>query len=172
MSQRMRVYVPLTLARLRSFVGSGQLRPAGGLVFGVTPSLQAEYPAADLEELEYLALADASRTSLVLLAAEDGGQGWLRVVVAADVDDAVPAPERERSAAVVSAPVPWLSVASVHLDGAETVEVVRKAALAVDAADLGDPDAELAVGDAEDVDLSWYAPGEVSFLLADLEGPG
>ncbi len=172
MSQKMRVYVPLTLTRLRSFVGSGQLRPVGGLVFGVTAGLQAEYPAADAEELEYLAMADAARTSLNLLAAEDGGEGWLRVVVAADVDDAVPAPERERAVAVVSTPMTWRSVASVHLDGAESAEVVHKAALAVDAADLGDPDAELAVGDAEDIELSWYAPGEVSFLLADLEGPG
>ena len=59
----------------------------------------------------------------------------------------------------------------MHLDGAETADVVQRAALALDAADLGDPDAELAVGDAEDVELNWYAPGEVSFLLADLDGP-
>jgi hypothetical protein len=36
---------------------------------------------------------------------------------------------------------------------------------AVDAADLGDEDAELIVGDAQDHDLAWYAPQELPFLL-------
>jgi hypothetical protein len=35
----------------------------------------------------------------------------------------------------------------------------------VDAADLGDEDADLAVGDAQDHDLAWYAPQELPFLL-------
>ena len=168
----MRVYVPLTLERLRSFLRTGALRPAGGVVFGVTPGLRADYPAADEEELEYLAMADAARTSLGLLVAGGGDGGWLRVVVAADVDDPVPEPDRDRALAVVTAPISWNRVASVHLDGAETADVIQRAALALDAADLGDPDAELTVGDAEDVELNWYAPGEVSFLLADLDGPG
>ena len=36
---------------------------------------------------------------------------------------------------------------------------------AIDAADLGDEDAELAVGDAQDHDLAWYATQELPFLL-------
>ena len=36
---------------------------------------------------------------------------------------------------------------------------------AVDAADLGDEDAELTVGDAQDHDLAWYATQELPFLL-------
>ena len=36
---------------------------------------------------------------------------------------------------------------------------------AVDAADLGDEDAEFVVGDAQDHDLAWYAPQELPFLL-------
>jgi hypothetical protein len=35
----------------------------------------------------------------------------------------------------------------------------------VDAADLGDPDAEFTVGSAEDHALAWYAPQELPFLL-------
>ena len=35
----------------------------------------------------------------------------------------------------------------------------------VDAADLGDEDAEFIVGDAQDHDLAWYAPQELPFLL-------
>ncbi len=33
------------------------------------------------------------------------------------------------------------------------------------AADLGDEDAELVVGDAQDHDLAWYANQELPFLL-------
>ncbi|MBJ7385190.1 MAG: hypothetical protein JHC55_11960, partial [Mycolicibacterium sp.] len=35
----------------------------------------------------------------------------------------------------------------------------------VDDADLGDEDAELTVGDAQDHDLAWYAAQELPFLL-------
>ena len=35
----------------------------------------------------------------------------------------------------------------------------------IDAADLGNEDAELTVGDAQDHDLAWYAPQELPFLL-------
>ena len=46
-------------------------------------------------------------------------------------------------------------------------KMVRRqyASEAVDAADLGDEDAELLVGDAQDHDLAWYAPQELAFLL-------
>ena len=180
----MRVYVPLTLPRLRSAATERQLRPIGGIVFGVTEDLRREYPDADDEELEYLAMTDAARASLRLLAGENDKTGagsaatadgasaadaWLRVVVAADVVDARSASDRERSAAIVSAPIAWPSVASVHVDGADSATVVRAAAQAVDAADLGDVDAEFAVGSAEDVDLAWYAVQEIDFLLADLD---
>jgi hypothetical protein len=35
----------------------------------------------------------------------------------------------------------------------------------VDKADLGDLDAEFLVGEAEDQELAWYAPAEISFLV-------
>jgi len=35
----------------------------------------------------------------------------------------------------------------------------------VDAADLGDPDAEFVLGDVEDHDMAWYATQEIPFLL-------
>ena len=44
---------------------------------------------------------------------------------------------------------------------------MRQAAGAVDTADLGDLDAELLVGEAEDHDLAWYDPSEVAFLVED-----
>ena len=42
---------------------------------------------------------------------------------------------------------------------------VRAAIEVIDAADLGDEDAELIVGDAQDHDLAWYATQELPFLL-------
>ena len=42
---------------------------------------------------------------------------------------------------------------------------VRLAVDVVDIADMGDEDAELTVGDAQDHDLAWYAPQELPFLL-------
>jgi hypothetical protein len=56
-------------------------------------------------------------------------------------------------------------VASVHLDTAEAEEDVRAAAEVVDAADMGDPDAEFTLGSAEDHELAWYAPQELAFVL-------
>ena len=167
----MRIYVPLTLSGLRSVVAAGELRPQGGVVFAVTDDLRLEYPEADDEELEYLAMADAARACLRLLSVADGAEPMLRVVVAADVPAATPTSELDRAAASVDAPIGWRQIASVHLDGSEAADVVREAAAVVDRADLGDDDAEFAVGSAEDVALAWYAPGEVRYLLEDIDGP-
>jgi hypothetical protein len=43
--------------------------------------------------------------------------------------------------------------------------LVMAAVEVIDAADLGDEDAELTVGDAQDHDLAWYAVQELPFLL-------
>jgi hypothetical protein len=61
--------------------------------------------------------------------------------------------------------VPFKVVAAVHMDTPEAEPAVRTAVAVIDAADLGDPDAEFALGDAEDHELSWYAPQELPFLL-------
>ena len=53
----------------------------------------------------------------------------------------------------------------MHVDTEEAEYAVRQAAAAVDAADLGDLDAEFLVGEAEDHELAWYAPSEVAFLV-------
>lgn len=163
----MRVYIPLTLPGLRAAVAAGQLEPLRGTAFGVTDSLIAEYPAADDEELEYLAMSDAARASLRLIAYEDAAA--LRVVVAADVDAAEPDPAGDRAAVKLADPVPWRQVAAVHTDGADAAEAVRAAAAVVDAADLGDDDAEFTLGTAEDFELAWYAPQEAVYLLAELD---
>jgi hypothetical protein len=48
----------------------------------------------------------------------------------------------------------------VHVDAEEAEYAVRQAAGAVDAADMGDLDAEFLVGEAEDHELAWYDPAE------------
>jgi hypothetical protein len=165
-----RIYIPLTLSRLREVVAARAVTPQGGVVFAVTDDLRGEYPDADDEELEYLAMSDAARACLRLLAAAPADEAQLRVVVSADVDTALATPDLDRAAASFRGTVPWKQIASVHLDGAEAGDVVREAAAMVDRADLGDDDAEFAVGSAEDVALAWYAPGEVAYLLEDLDG--
>ena len=65
----------------------------------------------------------------------------------------------------MSADVSLSAVASAHVDEPEAVPVIARAASLVAAADAGDEDAELAVGDAEDLDLLWYATQELPDLL-------
>lgn len=164
----MRVYVPATLTMLRTMIGSGELHPVSGTAFAVTPMLRESYAAGDTEELEYAAMNEAARASLRLLAAElDRDPAVLprRVVVAADVEQVRLRPDLDVAAVTVAGAVPVSVVASVHVDLPEAEPAVRAAVAAVDAADLGDFDAEFTLGDAEDHDMAWYATQEVPFLL-------
>ncbi len=164
----MRVYVPTTLAGLRRLVDDGALVALGGTAFALTPMLRESYAAGDTEELEYTALAEAARGSLRLLAAElDAAPDApaRRAVVAADVEDVTLRPDLDVAVVRLSGPVPMSAVASVHLDTAEAEPAVRAAAAVVEAADLGDPDAEFVLGDAEDHELAWYAPPELRFAI-------
>ena len=165
----MRIYLPSTMPMLRTAIGRQRVEPLGGIVFAVTDPLRAEYAGADEEELEYLAMADAARASLRLLAAGDETGPWLRVVVAADVDGVRAIPDSDRAAALLDRPVSWKQVAAVHLDSADAADALRAAALVVDAADLGDAEAEFTVGTAEDIDLGWYAPSEIAYLVDSLD---
>ena len=73
-----------------------------GVGFAVTEPLRLEYPDWSEEDLEYLAMQDASRASLRLLAAADEDEPALRVVIAADVDDAAVTPRPEADRAVIA----------------------------------------------------------------------
>jgi hypothetical protein len=87
------------------------------------------------------------------------------VVVAADVDDVTPRPDLDDAVVRLPGPVTLSQVASVHVDLAEAEPDIERAVAAIDEADLGDPDAEFVLGDAEDHVLAWYATQEISFLL-------
>ncbi|HMS74085.1 DUF6912 family protein [Gordonia sp. (in: high G+C Gram-positive bacteria)] len=176
----MRVYLPATLAMLMRLNEVGEFTPIGGTAFALTPALREAYLSGDDEELSEAAMREAARASLRLLAAEADGPGQSdgsgpagerprfpprRVVVAADVDEVKPRPDLDAAVVKVPGPVPLSAIASVHVDVSDAEDAVRAAVLVVDAADLGDEDAELAVGDVEDFDLAWYATQELPFLL-------
>lgn len=164
----MRVYIPATLAMLRTLVKSGELVPVSGIAFALTPMLRESYATGDTEELEYAAMTEAARASLRLLSTElddDPQRSARRVVVAADMAQVRLRPDLDDAVVSVPGPVPITAVAAVHVDLAEAQTAVRAAAEVVTAADLGDPDAEFTIGDAEDHQMAWYAPAELPFLL-------
>jgi hypothetical protein len=164
-----RVYVPATLAMLQRLVAEGEIDAVSGTAFAVTATLREAYTAGDDDELAEVAMAEAARASLRLLAAEDADGtetlGPRRVVVAADVDDATPRPDLDDAVVRLDAAVPMSAVASVHVDLGEASSDVERAVAVIDAADLGDEEAEFVLGDAEDHELAWYAAQELPFLL-------
>lgn len=164
----MRVYLPSTLPLLRGAVAAGVVQPEQDIGFAVTEGLRAEYGGADTEDLEYLAMHDAALASLRLIAGSDADP--VRVVIAVDAE-ATARGDLDRAAVTITEPVPWRGVASVHIDGGDAAKVIRAAADVVHAADLGDSDAAIVLGDAEDIDLAWYAPGEIGYLLTELAPP-
>lgn len=165
----MRVYVPATWPMLRKLVTSSRFDPVGGTAFALTPRLRESYVTGEEEELEYAAMSEAARASLRLLAVEFGlgedGTPARRVVVAADLEDVTLRPDLDDGAVRLRGAVGLDAVAAVHVDTADAEFAVRQAAAAVDAADLGDLDAEFLVGEAEDHELAWYDPAEVAFLV-------
>jgi hypothetical protein len=165
----MRVYIPATWPMLRKLVAGGRFDPVGGTAFALTPRLREAYVAGDEEELEYAAMTEAARASLRLLAVEFGlGEDSTparRIVVSADLDDVTLRPDLDDGAVRIRGAVDVASIAAVHVDTEDAEYAVRQAAAAVDAADLGDLDAEFLVGEAEDHELAWYDPAEIAFLV-------
>lgn len=164
----MRVYVPATVAMLQALLDDSELTPVNGTAFALTPALREFYTGGSDEELEYTALLEAARASLRLLSVEldrPDGSPPRRAVLAADVEGAQPRPDLDMAVVRVAGPVPLSAVAALHVDAVEAEDAVRAAAKVVDAADLGDDDAEFILGDAEDHELAWYAPQELPFLL-------
>lgn len=164
----MRVYIPATVPMLRALAADNDLVPVNHTAFALTPSLREYYASGTAEELEYAAMLEAARASVRLIAADrDAGAEVVprRAVIAADVDDVTLRPDLDHAVVRVATSVPISCVASVHLDTAEAEEAVLAASAVIDAADLGDADAEFALGEAEDHELAWYAPQELPFLL-------
>ena len=164
----MRVYIPATLPMLAELVADGSMQPRSGTAFAVTPALREAYAEGDDEELAEVALGEAARASLRLLSAESDDAGKLRravVVADAPTDAATARPDLDDAVVRVSGRVNLDQVAAVYVDNAAAEPAVRAAIAVIDEADLGDEDAELTVGDAQDHDLAWYATQELPFLL-------
>lgn len=193
---KLRVYVPATISMLRELVAERELRAINDTAFALTPTLREAYASGDDEELAEVAMGEAARASLRLLAQEreaavlhaedspvagddpdaNSGTGddtgteysapvYRRAVIAADVTGTTLRPDLDDAVVRLSGPITYKRIASVHVDLAEAEPEVAKAVDVIDAADLGDPDAEFVLGDAEDHQLAWYAAQELPFLL-------
>jgi hypothetical protein len=160
-----RVYVPATLAMLQRLVADRSLRAVNATAFAVTPTLREAYAEGDEDELADVALRDAALASLRLLDDDDSGLPPRRAVVVANAEEVTARPDLDDSVVRLAGPVALGDVIAAYVDNADAEPAVRAAIEAVDAADLGDEDAELLVGDAQDHDLAWYAPQELAFLL-------
>lgn len=179
--KKLRVYIPATVPMLRELVDNRELAAVGGTAFAVTPTLREAYASGDDEELGEVAMNEAARASLRLLAAErdavsqeagdedapvaGGSPVYRRAVIAADVTGAKLRPDLDDAVVRLAGPIGYQQIASVHVDLADAEPQVAKAVDVVDAADLGDTDAEFVLGDAEDHQLAWYAAQELPFLL-------
>ena len=168
----MQVYIPATLAMLQQLVAEGSLWPISGTAFAVTPTLREAYAEGDDDELGEVALQEAALASLRLLAAESGPVDPApdalpprRAVLAAQVDDVTYRPDLDDAVVRLGAPVTIDDVVAAYVDNAGAEPAVTAAMAVIDAADLGDEDADLTVGDAQDHDLAWYANQELPFLL-------
>ena len=163
------VYIPATLAMLQQLVTDGSLWPVNGTAFAVTPALREAYAEGDEDELAEVALREAALASLRLLAADAGVAPETlpprRAVLAAEVDDVKYRPDLDDAVVRLGAPVAIDQVIAAYVDNAGAEPAVTKAIEVIDAADLGDEDADLVLGDAMDHDLAWYANQELPFLL-------
>lgn len=164
----MRVYVPATLAMLQQLVEVGSMQPLSGTAFAVTPTLRESYAEGDDEELAEVAIGEAALASLRLLAAEPFAELPLRrAVLVADAPDGdvTARPDLDDAVVRISGRVALSQVVAAYVDNVSAEPAVAAAIAVVDEADLGDEDAELTVGDAQDHDLAWYATQELPFLL-------
>ncbi|MGN9836921.1 DUF6912 family protein [Nonomuraea sp. H19] len=167
----MRVYLPCTLPALAAAVKAGELSPAPLTGYAVTPALTEWYASGDTEELEYVALTEAARASLRMLAADraDGVEAApRRVVVAAEVPEgsiSAGADLEERARVRLAEPIPMAKVAAVHIDDLDAAQDIEAAIAALPASDQGDDDARFTVDGAEAHELMWYATQEIPDLL-------
>jgi hypothetical protein len=167
----MQIYIPVTLAMLRQLVADGSLLPVNGTAFAVTPRLREAYAEGDDDELGNVALREAALASLRLLAGAgaseqpDAKLPPRRAVLLADVGEVTLRPDLDDAVVRIGAPVATEDVVAAFVDNAAAEADVSAAIAVIDEADLGDEDAELTVGDAQDHDLAWYATQELPFLL-------
>jgi len=119
-----------------------------------------------------VALREAALASLRLIGNDAAASEELparRAVLEADLEEDVAGitlrPDLDDAVVRLAGEIPLERVIAAYVDNAAAESAVLAAVEVIDAADLGDEDAELTVGDAQDHDLAWYAPQELQFLL-------
>lgn len=161
----MRVYIPATFSMLEQLEQQRLVHARNGWAFAATPALTEFYTSGDQDEIEAIAFDDAALASIRLLAIGDEERfPHRRVVISADVD-ATPAADMGESVVALASPVELPEVAAIHVDVGEAEAATARAIEHIDAADLGDADAELAVGDAQDNYMAFFDPSELPFLI-------
>lgn len=159
------MYIPATLAMLNGLVHDGSMPARSGTAFAVTPTLREAYSYGDEDELSEIALREAALASLRLLSGEDSELPARRAVLVVEAEPVTARPDLDDAVVRLTGPVALRDVIAVYVDNAGAEPAVLAAVAVIDEADLGDEDAELVVGDAQDHDLAWYAPSELPFLL-------
>jgi hypothetical protein len=159
----MRTFIGTTVPDLRRFVAEREIGPPPTTAHAVTETLRKTYPDEHLEGLEYLAMIDAARESLSLLASNPAAPSR-RVVVAVDFPEAAIRSQSEsgESSVQIAEAVPFDRIASVHLDESAAEPAVRSAAESIHGTDEVD---ESAFESVEEHDLLWYARQELPYLL-------
>jgi tellurite resistance protein len=161
----MRVYIPVTHTGLRDLVVSGGLGPSPLLGYAVTGALRESYAEGDEEELEYVAMTEAARSSLQLLAVTED-EAPRRLVVAVDVDEARPLEGYGAAGVELPHVVPMREVAAVHADAAAAEKDVAAAVAVLRAGGPRDDDERFVLDTCEAHELAWFATQEISDLLA------
>lgn len=155
-----RVYLPFTVRELRGLAGSPEPALRDRRAFAVTAPLRAEYPDADEEELEYVAMTLAARASAGLLEDQDVPR---RLVVAWDAARVLDAGDEHP----FEVDVPELrfprDVASYHLDEPAAEPDVARAR---DACRAAEGDWEDVVARTDRHDLGWWATQELDAVVA------
>jgi len=157
-----RIYVPLTVAGLAALHTTGRITPAPVAAHAVTPALRHGWADADDEELEYAVLMAAAYDSLLLIADSHGEPR--RIVVAADVDDALVTAGDDETAVTVSSEVGISQCTAVHIDDADAEGEIVLALERLPDAIAGDGQALGAVSLTEH-ELMWFATQEIPDLL-------
>ncbi len=160
----MRVFVPATGALLQAWALSGAVQRSGP-AHAVTAKLTRWLPSADTEELEYVALTEASESALRLLAADPGAIPR-RVVLAVDVELVVAVDNELPPYSEVTAPqrIPMAQVVSVLVDDADAEDAVGVAVEALRAADEA-TELEQLLDDVAEYELMWFDVCEVPAVL-------